>query len=270
MTDLAALLEVADRAVDQAAELVTTMSLGKVTAKGDRDTVSEIDLAVEEKLRTFLLAETPEIGFLGEEHGASNEAGGALTWSLGPVDSTANLVNGMPLCGVSLGLVEGNRSVLGVIDLPFLGERYRGAAGQGAFRGEERISPRRTTSLKDAIVAIGDYAVGHNAENRNAPRLALTNLLATRAMRVRMLGSAATDLAWVAADRLDASIALSNHLWDTAAGTAIAREAGARVVDWDGTPHTAMSTATVVCAPSIADEVARIVKAAHEEGFELF
>ncbi|WP_432019013.1 inositol monophosphatase family protein [Streptomyces sp. 1222.5] len=250
MTDLAPLLQIADAALDQASSLVTEMALGAVRSKGDRDMVSDIDLAVEERVRDFLRKETPEIGFLGEEGGGEG-IDGPLTWALDPVDGTANLVNGLPMCAVSLGLVEDNRSVLGAIDLPFMRYRFRGAEGHGAYANDEPIRPSQRTALNEAIVAIGDYAVGAQAEERNARRLALTRMLAEQVLRVRMLGSAAIDLTWVASGKLDASIALSNHPWDMAAGVAIAREAGAAVMDLDGSPHSLRSTATIAVAPGL-------------------
>ncbi|WP_406443071.1 inositol monophosphatase family protein [Streptomyces sp. NBC_01613] len=250
MTDLAPLLQIADAALDQASSLVTDMAVGAVRSKGDRDMVSEIDLAVEERVRDFLRKETPEIGFLGEESGGAG-IDGPLTWALDPVDGTANLVNGLPLCAVSLGLVEDSRSVLGAIDLPFMRHRFRAAEGRGAYADDAPIGPSRTTALDQAIVAIGDYAVGARAQERNVRRLALTRMLAEQALRVRMLGSAAIDLTWVASGKLDASIALSNHPWDMAAGVAIAREAGAVVMDLDGSPHGLRSTATIAVAPGL-------------------
>ncbi|MFD9211819.1 inositol monophosphatase family protein [Streptomyces sp. NPDC059544] len=260
MTDLRSLLGVACAALDQASALVTDMAVGAVQAKGDRDMVSEIDFAVEDRVRTFLQKETPEIGFLGEESGGAG-AGGALTWALDPVDGTANLVNGIPLCGVSLGLIADNRSVLGVIDLPFLGQRYRAAEGQGAYCGNDRIRPSRTNELNQAIVAIGDYAVGERARERNARRLALTARLAESVLRVRMFGSAAVDLVWVASGKVDCSTALSNHPWDMAAGVAIAREAGAVVMDTDGSPHDIMSAATIAVTPALRDSLLEMLKA---------
>ncbi|MFI7095443.1 inositol monophosphatase family protein [Streptomyces lydicus] len=176
------------------------------------------------------------------------------------MDGTANLVSGLPLCGVSLGLIERGTAVLGVIDLPFLQERYRAADGEGAYCAGQRIAPSPKTQLHDAIVAIGDYAVGDSAAERNLQRLEITRLLAARALRVRMLGSAAIDLAWVAAGRLDASIALSNHPWDMAAGVAIAREAGARVMAADGRPHEVASASTVTAAPGLAKEVLNLLR----------
>ncbi|MFF7705444.1 inositol monophosphatase family protein [Streptomyces lydicus] len=259
MTDLRALLSIANVAVDRAAAVVARTSIGKVTAKGDRDMVSELDLAIEDHVRSFLSSETPEIGFLGEEQGGRSSESD-LTWSLDPIDGTANLVSGLPLCGVSLGLIERGTAVLGVIDLPFLQERYRAAEGEGAYCSGRRIAPSPKARLHDAIVAIGDYAVGEGAAERNLQRLEITRLLAARALRVRMLGSAAIDLVWVACGRLDASIALSNHPWDMAAGVAIAREAGARVMDAGGRSHEVTSGSTVTAAPGLAKEVLNLLR----------
>lgn len=258
MSDLRALLEIACVAVDRAASLVGRMAVGEVRSKGDRDMVSEIDLAVEEQVREFLSRETPELGFLGEEEGSTVPVR-ELTWALDPVDGTANLVNGIPLSAVSLGLVSDTTSVLGVIDLPFLSQRFTAAQGLGAYAGSVPLAPRTTTDLSQAVIAIGDYAVGPSAQERNKLRFAITHLLAERALRVRMVGSAAIDLAWVAAGKLDASIAMSNHPWDVAAGTAIAREAGAQVLDAEGDEHGLLSSATVAVAPGLRGPVLQLL-----------
>jgi myo-inositol-1(or 4)-monophosphatase len=255
------LLSVAEQAAAVARKIIRTKAPGVVTAKGDRDMATEVDYAVEHAVREFLAKETPEIGFLGEEEGISGVTGG-LTWVLDPVDGTANFVHGIPLCGVSLGLLDGDTAVLGVIDLPFLDARYTAAAGEGARRDGSEIGVSRTSELRDAIVAVGDYAVGDGAEELNRPRLAITGALAARVQRVRMLGSAAIDLAWVAEGRLDAHVMLNNNPWDTAAGVAIAREAGAAVVDLDGSPHTVGSRATVAAGPDLIADFLDLLRAA--------
>ncbi|MFJ2629007.1 inositol monophosphatase family protein [Streptomyces sp. NPDC087532] len=251
MTELSDLLRVAAAAVDEAAGLVKAMTLEAVEAKGERDMVTNIDLAVEDRVRTFLSRETPEIGFYGEEGGATGTQGRSLTWVLDPVDGTANLTHGIRLCGVSLGLVQRQEAVAGVIDLPFLEERYSAARGLGAVSRSRQLQVRTSGRLDEAIVGIGDYAVGLNAEEKNKQRFALTQLLAEEVLRIRMLGSAAIDLCWVASGRLDACIALSNHPWDMAAGVVIAREAGAVVMDLDGSEHNLASTATIAVTPSL-------------------
>jgi len=264
MTDYFDLLNIASAAVDIAADLLQTHRPGVLTAKGDRDMATEVDYAIEHRVRTFLHDATPSIGFLGEEEG--NLGGKSeLMWALDPIDGTANFVHGIPLCGVSLGLVRENRPVLGVIDLPFLGTRYTAFEDNGAYANGTPIAVSTTDRLDQAIVAIGDYAVGDNAQQRNQLRLAVTEQLAATVQRVRMHGSAAVDLAWLAHGKLDALITLSNKPWDMAAGVIIAREAGAQVVDKDGTPHTLQSQATIAAGPGLIASVQRLVGDAQAE-----
>ncbi len=155
------------------------------------------------------------------------------------------------MCATSLALLRDGRPVLGVIDAPFLAERYHAVEDHGAWNGTRPLAASTTASLRDAIVAIGDYATGREATRKDQARLAATIALTSRVHRIRMLGTAAIDLAWVADGRLDASITLGNLPWDMAAGVIIAREAGAAVTDLDGTPHTAHSAATIAAAPAL-------------------
>ncbi|GGT21539.1 inositol monophosphatase family protein [Nonomuraea spiralis] len=261
--DVRTLLPVAEQAASIAGAIITSKAPGVVTAKGDRDMATEVDFAVEHAVREFLSRETPEIGFLGEEEGTSR-AGEGLTWVLDPVDGTANFLHGIPLCGVSLGLVDGDTSLLGVIGLPFLNLRYSAAEGAGAKANGSHIQVSGARDLRDAIVALGDYAVGENAPERNRPRFALTEGLAARVQRVRMFGSAAIDLAWVADGRIDANVMLSNNPWDTAAGVVIAREAGAVVVDLDGSPHDMASQATIAAGPELVTDLVAILAEAQQ------
>jgi myo-inositol-1(or 4)-monophosphatase len=244
MTDYADLLPIAHEAVDIAQGIMRTMQPGILTAKGDRDMATEVDYAIEDRVRTFLTGRTPDIGFLGEEHGVTG-ATKSLMWALDPIDGTVNFVHGSPLCAISLGLITESRPVLGVIDLPFLGTRYSAAEGSGAHANGQPIRASTTNRIGEAVVAIGDYAVGQNSEEKNRDRFALTQILATNMQRIRMHGSAAIDLAWLAEGRIDAAVMLANAPWDTAAGVIIAREAGAVVTDRDGLPHSTASTATI-------------------------
>lgn len=264
----AALLPAAIEAVALANDLIRSRLPGPLTAKGDRDMASELDFAVERAVRAHLRERTPGVAVLGEEEGVSGDPDGELLWALDPVDGTANLVHGMPLTGVSLGLLHRGRPVLGVIDLPFLHARYWAVERAGAYSGDRRIGASRTSRLRDAVVAVGDYAVGHDADAENHLRLALTARLAGRVQRVRMLGSAAIDLAWVAEGKLDASMTMSNKPWDTAAGVVIAREAGAVVIDQDGSDHTSTSAATIAVAPGVAEELLALVAWTNEEANE--
>jgi myo-inositol-1(or 4)-monophosphatase len=255
------LLPAAVEAVRRASGIVRERAPGTVTAKGDRDPATEVDYAVERELREFLLAEAPEVGFLGEEDGRFGAADAELTWALDPVDGTVNFMHGIPLCAVSLGLVRGDRQVLGVVELPFLGVRYSAVDGGGAYRDGERIGVAKDVDrLADAVVALGDYAVGPGAADRNVERLRTTALLAASVQRIRMFGSAAIDLAWVAEGRIAANVMQTNLPWDTAAGVVLAREAGAVVVDQDGRGHTVRSGSTVAVTPPLLDELMGLLR----------
>lgn len=252
MTSPTALLEIAHEALDIGRRRLLEQDPQQVSAKSERDLVSDLDFAVERELRRYLEARTPGVNFLGEEDGWAH-APGSTYWTLDPIDGTSNFVRHIPLCGISLALVQDGCTTLGLIDLPFLGARYSAALGQGAFKDGQAIRASATNALSEAIVGIGDYAVGKDSEQRNAPRLAVTRELAASVQRVRMFGSAAVDLAWVAEGRTDASIILSNKTWDTAAGVLIAREAGARVMDLNGAEHSLQSSATITVAAPLAE-----------------
>lgn len=161
---------------------------------------------------------------------------------------------------MSLALVQEDRPLLGIIDLPTLGQRYWAVQSQGAWLDGKRIQVSKRDRLTDAMVTIGDYAVGSNAAAKNRLRLNVTAELARRVLRIRMLGSAAIDLAWLAEGKTDACILLSNKPWDTAAGVVTAAEAGAQVVDLDGSKHTMRSKAAIAAVPSLIAEIVSLIR----------
>jgi myo-inositol-1(or 4)-monophosphatase len=257
--DPASLLPIAMRAADMAAEMMRNRRPASLSEKHDRDLVSDVDVAIERQIRSLLEHATPEIGVLGEEEGQTGKSGAGWLWTLDPIDGTSNFAHGIPLCASSLALLHDGTAVLGVIDAPFLGQRYHAVEGHGAFSGDHQLSVSVTRRLKDAIVVVGDYATGPGADRENELRLAVTVQLAPRVHRLRMIGTAALDLAWVAEGRLDGSITLGNKPWDTAAGVLIAREAGAQVVDADGSPHNLNSAFTIAAPPALVDQLILLV-----------
>jgi myo-inositol-1(or 4)-monophosphatase len=258
--DLLALLNIAREAVSAAARDLRAGTVSQMTVKGDRDTVTNLDIAVERRTRDFLRHRTPVIGFLGEEEGGATGPG--LRWILDPIDGTANFIRGLPLTGISLALAEDNQPLLGVISLPQLDQTYWGADGTGAWRDGHPVRASSVSRLPEAMIAIGDYGTGPDAAERNQAALAIHAALAPSAGKVRMLGSAAADLALIADGTLDASLTLGNRPWDMAAGAVIARAAGAIIMDADGSPYTLGSLATIAAAPRLAGPVLSIVRAA--------
>src|SRR6266581_2191728 len=268
-SDPGSLLPVAFQAADIATALIRTRRPATVTEKNDRDLVSDVDLAIERQVRTHLAETTPDIGFLGEEEGQSGGPAGGWLWTLDPIDGTSNFAHAIPLCATSLALLRDGHPVLGVIDAPFLGQRYHAIEGHGAYTGENRMSSSSAAHLRNAVVAVGDYATGPRADHKNEQRLALTIQLAPRVHRVRMIGSAALDLAWVGEGRLDAAIMLANKPWDTAAGVLLAREAGAAVVDIDGSAHGFGSAATIAAADALISQLLPLIQATEASAHEL-
>jgi myo-inositol-1(or 4)-monophosphatase len=254
------LLRVANAAVDIARGIMLRTEPGRITSKGDRDMASEVDYAIEKSVREHLSIHTPDISFLGEEEGGGAPAAGTLTWVLDPIDGTANFIRGLPMCAISLGLIDGKEGVLGIVDLPFLGARYSALKGEGAYCGNRQIHVSNTSDIAEAIVTTGDYAVGVGALPRNQARLSLTKQLAGRVQRIRMLGTAALDLVWLADGKTDASFALSNKAWDMTAGVVIAREAGARVVDSSGIDHNFDSTATIAANAQLLPQLLPVIQ----------
>ncbi|MEU7768582.1 inositol monophosphatase family protein [Nocardia sp. NPDC049190] len=223
---------------------------------------------MERTLSQILEAKTPDIRFVGEESTQELDLGqrvSGLAWVLDPIDGTSNFIHGIPLCAVSLALLQDGSPIMGVINAPFLGLEYFAMQRRGAFANEKPITTGRGEQLHNSIVSIGDYAVGANARYKNAQRISLTSALAANVERVRMFGSAALDLAWVAEGRTDGCIIMSNNPWDTAAGVLIARESGAIVTDSDGSDHTAHARHTIAANPAISRQLVRLIASVENE-----
>ena len=257
------LLLAAERAVDAGAELLRRgrLDVGSLIPKGDRDYATDVDLRIEETIRSALEEAAPGVGFLGEEEGARDGQGGTM-WVLDPIDGTVNFANGSPLCAISLALVEGGEPSLGIIDLPRLGERYVGWRGAGASLNGRRISVVEPAGLHDSIVGFSDFAVGPTAKVENPVHRELMNLLVPRCLRVRVHGSECLDLVWLATGRLDVTVMLSSLPWDVTAGVLIAEEAGAEAFDHGGDPWTPHSEFTICCAPGLVEELLPLVQEA--------
>lgn len=248
-------------AVDAARAILLSRRPALVQVKGDRDVVSDVDLAIERTVREHLAHATPGIGLLGEEEGGADPVSANRCWVLDPIDGTANFVAGSPLCGISLALVEAGHPVLGVVDLPMLGERYTAEQGGGAACNGSTLRIPAPQRLGEAIVAVGDFATGSAASSQNPDQLRIVSVLAERTSRVRMLGSAAIDLAWLAAGRHHASVTLCNRPWDMAAGVVIATEAGAWVGDLGGASYSLGSGSVIAAAPGLAPELLAAIRA---------
>jgi myo-inositol-1(or 4)-monophosphatase len=256
----AALLLAAEAAVDIGARMLRhgRMHIGALIAKGDRDFATNVDLQVESAIKATLSGAAPEITFLGEEGGGPAGFDRAI-WVLDPIDGTINFARGNPLCTISLSLIVSGEPVLGIVDAPFLGERFIARRGRGAHLNGKPITVAEVPALTEAIIGVADFKVGVGSEEENRVHLAVLARLARESLRVRMLGSAALDLAWLACGRLNATLMLSNLPWDVTAGLLLVREAGGRVFDYDGSEHNPDSRYTLASVPSLARGLSQII-----------
>jgi myo-inositol-1(or 4)-monophosphatase len=260
MPEESTLLLAAEAAVDRGARLLrqSRRHVGALIPKGDRDFATAVDVGIERAIKEALVASAPLVPCLGEEEGGPTLREGSM-WVLDPIDGTVDYAHGGPLCAISLALVVDGRPHIGVVDLPLLGERYVALAGRGAYLNGTRISMTGATRLSEAVIGITDFAVGERAALENPVHLGIVERLAVRSLRIRTHGSEALDLAWLAAGRLDASLMLSNLPWDVGAGVLLAREAGAELFDWDGSPYGPGSRFTIASSEGLREELLALV-----------
>jgi myo-inositol-1(or 4)-monophosphatase len=235
--------------------------IGSLIPKGDRDFATDVDFQIEIAIKGYLADATPNIPFLGEEEGGSMDLVHPR-WVLDPIDGTINFARQSPFCAISLSLVTAGQPILGIVDAPFLDEHYVAQQGSGAYLNGQRIRVSPVESIREAIVGVADFKVGIGSDEENRVHLALLRRLAHRALRVRMLGSAALDLAWLAVGRLNATMMLSNLPWDVTAGLLLVREAGGVAYDFDGTEHGVRSRYTLASEPSLRAAITEVVREA--------
>jgi len=198
-----------------------------------KDLVTETDCAVEAMLRESLGALVPEAGFLGEE--GSPELGlSGLKWVVDPVDGTTNFAHGVPFMATSVALCQDGRPLLGVVNLPLMGELYSAARGRGARMNGASIHVSETAELVAALVATG---FPYNIDPHREAILRQLRLAMPATQGVRRAGAAALDLAFVACGRYDGFFEYALNAWDTGAGVLLIEEAGGRVGAMDGGPY---------------------------------
>jgi fructose-1,6-bisphosphatase/inositol monophosphatase family enzyme len=166
--------------------------------------------------------------------------GSEFTWFVDPVDGTVNYSRGFPLWGVSVGLRKGDAMIAGAIFLPALGEMYTVTLKGGAYLNGQRIHTSPVAKLADAIISHGDFNIGANETERlemNARNISSRARMAGAVQRIKCMGSAVLEGAFVAAGRMDAYCMLAMKPWDVAVAGLLVTEAGGQVSRLDGSPY---------------------------------
>lgn len=205
--------------------------------KGRNDLVTEADFAAQRAIEEIVLGEFPHHQFLGEENEEgklppAESARSPFRWIVDPLDGTANYVHQLPMFAVSIALERNGEIVLGVIFDPVADECFTAALGEGVRMNGKRLQTSGCMRIERAMVAVS-FA---NDVDRGSVEIGrfIEALVACRS--VRRLGSAALNLAYIAAGRLDAYWASSVKAWDIAAGVLMVREAGGMVTNLAGGP----------------------------------
>lgn len=251
-------LHVALEAAAAGAALIPPGGVDGAREKERADLVTAVDEAVERLVTARLGEAFPDDAIVAEEFAAA-PSGEGRRWILDPVDGTTNLVHGHPFVCVSLALVDEHGPAVGVLYAPRLGEVYHAVRGGGAFLNGRRISVSGTSSLRDSLLATG-FPFKQGKGDLGAYLQMVAGVI--RAARdVRRAGSAALDLAYVAAGRVDAFFEIGLGPWDVAAGILLVEEAGGRVAAWPGTPRPPIDSGHVLASNGrIHDELAAALR----------
>ena len=203
----------------------------QVSLKGPGDYVSQADRKAEEIVYNELSRARPGYSFLMEEGGEVEGTDGQHRWLVDPLDGTTNFLHGIPLFAVSIGLERQGQLVAGVIYNPAMDELYTAERGGGAFLNDRRMRVAARSRLLDSVIGTGIPHLGRG--NHGRALMDLRNAMAETA-GIRRLGSAALDLAYVAAGRMDGFWEDALAPWDMAAGIMMVREAGGFATDRHG------------------------------------
>lgn len=207
----------------------------RVDKKGTIDLVTEVDLAVERTFRALIAERFPDHQVLAEEFGGSATAPAGPCWVFDPIDGTTNYAHGLPIFCASLALeIDGVAQVGAVFD-PNRQELFTAERGGGAFLNGRPLRVSSAAALVDALLVTG---FPYDVQQRLDEIVGLFSDFIGRARAVRRLGSAAIDLCWVAAGRMDGFWERDLKPWDIAAGALIAAEAGGQVTNFAGAPFT--------------------------------
>ena len=241
------MLNIAVRAARNAGDIIVRHSSRidelTIASKERNDFVSEVDRRAEDEIIAIIHKAYPDHGILAEESGRHGKSDDFL-WIIDPLDGTTNFLHGFPQFSVSIALQHKGRLEQAVIYDPMRQELFTASRGSGAFLDNRRIRVSKQTSLSGALLGTG---FPYKDQTHLAAYLEMFKALIADSAGIRRPGSAALDLAYVAAGRFDGFWEIGLNPWDMAAGILLIREAGGLVSDFLG-GHDYMKSGNIVAA----------------------
>lgn len=232
--DLSSLVQLAEALAEAGGSVLKTF-WGKTYHSRDKEQVgnivTEADEASEKQIFSLLKKECPQHQILSEESGALNKGSSDYLWIIDPLDGTVNYSHQYPIVSVSVALAHKGKVVIGIVYNPILNEWFQAVRGQGAYFNEQPLSVSKVDCIEKSLLATGfAYDRRETKDNNYAEFSHLTN----ESQGVRRGGSAALDLAYVAAGKFDGYWERGIQPWDVAAGSLLVEEAGGKVSGYDG------------------------------------
>jgi myo-inositol-1(or 4)-monophosphatase len=236
----------------------------QIDKKGTIDLVTEVDLECEKMCRAVLAERFPHHDILAEElsSGPGQPRTSRYRWVFDPLDGTTNYAHGLPVFCASLALEIDGRAEVGAIYDPTRKELFTGERGQGAFVNGTRLRVSETRNLLDALLVTG---FPYDVHEKLVPLLAMFGAFLGHARAVRRLGSAALDLCYVAAGRIDGFWEQTLKPWDVAAGALIVEEAGGRITGMDGSRFDPAAAHLVASNGQIHEAMLDVIKRALQQ-----
>jgi myo-inositol-1(or 4)-monophosphatase len=259
MTDLKLLTSEVEKTAREAGEFirneVARFDISRAEVKGLNNFVSYVDKSSEELIVSRLRSLLPEAGFNTEEGTAKSE-GKKYSWVIDPLDGTTNFIHGCPPFAVSIGLREDGEDIAGVVYEITANEMFTGWKNGGAWLNGKKIQVSSIVSLKESLVATGfPYSDFSRLDNY----IELFRWFLKNSHGVRRLGSAATDIVYIACGRFEAFYEYGLYPWDVSAATIILREAGGRVSDFSGNEKNLSGSEIVAASETVFGEILQVV-----------
>ena len=229
----------------------------QVAVKGPGDFVTNCDKKVEQILIEELQKARPNYSILSEEIGEINKDE-SFKWIIDPIDGTTNFLHGIPHFAISIGSEHNNEIICGIIYDPIKDEMFTAEKGNGSYVNNKRLRVSARSKLKECIIFTGGPK--KESENRELALKEYYNFSSKVQIPIRKLGSAALDMAYVAAGRCDGFWQRNLMYWDIAAGIILVKEAGGFVTDFNGN-NEYIENKTILAANSrINEEMIKVLK----------
>jgi myo-inositol-1(or 4)-monophosphatase len=259
------MVNIAVRAARRAGELMVRqmnqVEALEVAEKARNEFVTRVDVAAEEVIIEVIRDHYPDHAIIAEESGRQGDH--EYQWIIDPLDGTTNYIHGFPVFSVSIAVRRENELAHGVVYDPLRQEIFTASRGEGAQLDGRRIRVSKRQHLKHALLATGfPFRI---TEEQTEIYLDMLRAVMRETAGVRRPGSAALDLCYVAAGRVDGFWELGLSLWDIAAGALIIREAGGRISDFEGSDRYLESGNVVAGNPKVYAALSRLL-APHAKG----